>query len=79
MLYGPYWFTVTADDYTIEVNSATSSCALCLSAMNINYWILGDAFMRGWYNIHNHANNRMGFVPFVGSTKTKPIFATSYP
>ena len=73
LLYGGYWFKVTADDYTIEVSSSSSTCALCLSAYdNLSYWILGDAFMRGWYNIHDHGNLRMGFVPFTGSVKTKP-------
>ena len=32
LLYGGYWFKVTADDYTIEVSSSSSTCALCLSA-----------------------------------------------
>ena len=71
LLYGGYWFTVTADDYTIEVTSST--CALCLTAFDgLDLWILGDAFMRGWYNIHDHGNLRMGFVPFSGSVKSKP-------
>ena len=32
LLYGGYWFKVTADDYTIEVSSSSQTCALCLSA-----------------------------------------------
>ena len=28
--------------------------------------------MRGWYNIHDYENNRLGFVPFPGSSKTTP-------
>ena len=26
-------------------------------------WVLGDAFMRGWYTIHDHTNAQQGFVP----------------
>lgn len=35
--------------------------------------------MRGWYNIHDHDNLRMGFVPFTGSSKSVPETATSTP
>ena len=37
-----------------------------------NEWILGDTFMRGWYNIHDQDNSRMGFIPFPDSDKTTP-------
>ena len=35
--------------------------------------------MRGWYNIHDHANTRFGFVPFKGSEKSPAIRATTTP
>ena len=35
--------------------------------------------MRGWYNIHDHTNLRMGFVPFSGSVKTVPTLSTVAP
>lgn len=35
--------------------------------------------MRGWYNIHDAENKRMGFVPFVGSSKAAPSVATTTP
>ena len=47
--------------------------------MNVNFWIFGDAFLRGWYSIYDHDNNRMGFVPFIGSTKTKPVYSNEQP
>ena len=78
LLYGGYWFEVTPDDYIIEIS--TGVCSLCFSGYNsIDYWILGDAFMRGWYNIHDHTNKRMGFIPFSGSAKSNPTEATSIP
>ena len=73
LLFGQYWLTVLAEDYVVEVNSF-GTCAICLFGTDYgahNYWLLGDAFMRSWYNIHDHANNRMGFVPFIGSNKSK--------
>ena len=35
--------------------------------------------MRGWYNIHDHGNLRMGFVPFSGSTKSVPTQSLTAP
>lgn len=34
-----------------------------------SFWILGDAFLRGWYSIHDYEENRFGFAPFPGSEK----------
>lgn len=34
---------------------------------------MGDAFMRGYYSIHDMDNKRMGFVPFPGSAKGVPV------
>ena len=35
--------------------------------------------MRGWYNIHDHDNLRMGFVPFIGSEKSAAEAKTTTP
>ena len=81
-LYGGYWFEVLPEDYLIDITSNNSGvwCALCISSIEgFDEWILGDAFMRGWYNIHDHANLRMGFVPFTGSSKSAAITATTTP
>ena len=31
--------------------------------------------MRGWYNIHDYDNSRIGFAPFPASEKSKPEVA----
>ena len=64
---------VDPEDYVIDVSGDGSFCAICLTHIDgYDKWILGDAFMRGWYNIHDHENLRMGFVPFTGSRKSIP-------
>jgi len=74
--FGGYWFELTPEDYIVEVG--TGICAMCLqSVSNYNQWILGDTFMRGWYNIHDHANTRIGFYPLPGSTKKTPTSVTA--
>lgn len=64
----------------IVINTSTNICALCITSIDgFNEWILGDAFMRGWYNIHDKDNLRMGFVPFTGSSKSVPVASSSTP
>ena len=60
MLYGEYWFEVRPEDYGVVVGTSGGEnvCAFCFSATSINYWILGDSFMRGWYVIHDHQSAR---------------------
>ena len=42
--------------------------------------MLGDAFLRGWYSIHQYEPKPvMGFVPFIGSAKSVPTRATNTP
>ena len=35
--------------------------------------------MRGWYNIHDATNKRIGFVPFVNSSKAAPVTSNTVP
>ena len=51
-------------------------CTICIQSGGFDdYWILGDTFMRGWYNIHDYDNSRIGFAPFPASEKSKPEVA----
>ena len=70
LLYGDYWFEVRREDYVAQ--NTEGKCFLCLTADEGNEWILGDVFMRGWYNIHDHDNRRFGFAPFKGSGRSPP-------
>ena len=75
LLFGGHWFTITPDEYVVPVFADESYCSICLVA-DSGDWILGSAFLRGYYNIHDHTNSRMGFVPFPGSPKAKPVAST---
>ena len=82
ILMGGYWMSVMPEDYIVDIsaNSDGTICAICLEADKDAYeWLLGDAFMRGWYNIHDHENKRMGFVPYVDSHKSAAILADTTP
>ena len=85
LMYGGHWFEVRPEDYVVRVTS-TGYCAFCLTPSDAfdDYWILGLAFMRGYYNIHDHANKRMGFAAFQDSeddynSKSNPVFADVLP
>ena len=67
---------MNAEDYVISITSDDSYCSICLSTYE-SEWILGDAFMRGWYNIHDLSNMRMGFYSIDSSKKTLPEQATT--
>ena len=72
LLFGNHWFEVLPEDYVVPIYEDGSGCMICMFSDYDNMWILGDAFLRGWYSIHDHTNNRMGFVPYSGSSKSKP-------
>ena len=79
ILFGGYWMKVFAEDYVVPVNRA-GTCSICLFGNeDRDYWLLGSAFLRGWYSIHDHTNGRMGFVPYSGSAKTQPPASTGTP
>lgn len=80
LLYGGYWFEILPEDYIIEFNKSTNKCAVCFSAYStVDYWILGDVFMRNLYSIHDYTTKKMGFVPYTGSSKKAVTLATSTP
>lgn len=79
LLYGHHWFQVRPDDYAVEV-SKSGKCSLCFQERRTNdHWILGSAFMRGLYTIHDYEKLQMGFVPFAGSQKKVPTYEPVLP
>lgn len=48
---------VLPEDYVIAITTDKKFCAVCLRAKDdFDSWILGDAFMRNWYSIHDLDN-----------------------
>ena len=79
-LFGGYWFEILPEDYVVKFSTFSNLCSLCLSgSSSSDYFILGDAFLRGWYSIHDHDKQRMGFIPHTDSNKKEAIKATSEP
>lgn len=74
-------FEIPVDDYFLTYNDlldeADSSyddiCLLAfIDSFGAGYWLVGDAFLKGYYTIHDnddHANARIGFAPHSTSSK----------
>jgi len=53
---------------------SNGKCFLCITESKITgYWVLGSAFMRGYYVTHDYDTLKFGFVPQAGSTKSVPV------
>jgi len=64
-----------SEDYVHKLDG--DLCAFCIDPYDGDYWILGDAFMRGFYAVHDHDNARFGFVPHkLSPTKQAPVAGT---
>lgn len=49
--FGGYWYQSDPADYVVILNS---DCFLCITRTSSSgNWILGDAFLRGYYVVHN--------------------------
>lgn len=56
-LFGGYWMEMLPEDYIVEYEGF---CFGCLGAGDFSAytqeWLLGDAFLRGFYSTHDHEN-----------------------
>lgn len=60
--FGDHWFEVLAQDYIYVANGL---CHVCMFPQNDNSetWILGNAFMRGYYMAHDVERLTLGITP----------------
>jgi hypothetical protein len=66
-LYGDYWLQALPEDY---MHSYAGSYWACFTEADTEAnFILGSAFLRGYYSVHDYATMRFGFAPHDESTK----------
>ena len=70
--FGGYYMEVTPENYSFTIGNSSNGnavCTLCLkSYSSIDYWVLGNAFMRDWYIIHDYNNNQFGIIKQPGAS-----------
>ena len=62
-------FQIAKEDYVLEIEDV---CVLAFLVHKSEFWLLGDAFLMGYYSIHDnedHDNSRIGFAPHKDSRK----------
>lgn len=66
-------FQVSHNDYVIEIEGV---CLLAFVVHSSEFWLLGDAFLMGYYSIHDnedHEKASIGFAPHKTSKKPEII------
>ena len=76
LLFGGYWMRVNPEDYVVNIGK--TKCRLCLSSTK-DEWILGDAFLRGWYSMHDLTDMKIGFHSLDVTKKPIPVKANTFP
>jgi hypothetical protein len=59
-----YSFTLTAQDYTINMSGQClfAFTGIDIPAPNGPLWIMGDVFMRKYYSVFDYGNKQMHFA-----------------
>jgi len=68
LLFGGYWMEMLPEDY-VFYDKEVDMCTVCVVDSGDDTWLLGDAFMRGFYSTHDHKEERFGFAPHSNSSK----------
>lgn len=65
LLFNGHWFEATPQDYILD----TYECFVCLSRGE-DYWLLGNAFLKDYYSLHNVETLQFGMTPNAGGIKS---------
>jgi len=73
VLADDYFFSFTAEEDILGTGATEATCFLgIISEPTVNYWLMGDVFLTGYYSIFDnsdHDNARIGFAPHATSSK----------
>jgi len=65
LIFGGKTFDIGADSYILDIDGTGQQCFIGIQPFNGGTeldWILGDTFIRSWYQIYDFGNNRVGFA-----------------
>ena len=54
-MFNGYWFEMDPNDFVFDASEAQDSttCALAIVQNELEFFILGNSFLRGYYSVHN--------------------------
>jgi len=59
-----YSITLTSEEYMVPYGlNGRVYCGVVIRARDLNYWVLGNAFLRKFYSIYDLDNMRIGLAP----------------
>jgi hypothetical protein len=76
------WLTVDPADYVRDISDGQdgSQCLILITrGGEYPFAVMGLPIYKGYYAVHDDANNRLGFVPHTGSSKNGPYYASVMP
>lgn len=72
---GAYYFAIPPEEY-IYTFSYTTECLIGFEAMQDDTWLIGDVFLRSYYSVWDHDNDRIGLSPHKTSYATSVTVAS---
>jgi Eukaryotic aspartyl protease len=59
---GDYYFGIPPEEYLYQFSGETW-CLIGFSQMEDDTWLIGDVFLRNYYSVWDHDNDRIGLTP----------------
>lgn len=78
ILFSDKWIAIDPRDYVVDIsdNQDRSMCVLLMSEGEQPFFIMGLPLYMDYYTVHDDDNNRIGFAPKIGSSKTTLVSGT---
>ena len=78
LMYGEYWYQMLPEDFYFDASEYQdlSVCALAIMSNNMDFFLLGNSFLKGYYSIHDMQDGYLGLVPHATSKKDFAEFGT---
>ena len=74
-----HWVEISPADYIVTANASGTECYVGFTKSPVDFFVLGEVFMRGFYTIHSDEDGLFGIVPHSNSDKQAPQFAAELP
>ena len=63
LLIQNHWVDISPRDYLLKSQVHSGKCYLGFHESPVDFFVLGDTLMRGYYVIHSNPNSLVGLIP----------------